>query len=65
MIYVNSSAVHATFYNINTATLTIWFQQGDQGYDFYRVPEAVFRGLVTANSPGTYYNEHIRGRYSG
>ena len=64
MIYLNSSAVHATIYNANTATLTIWFQQGDQGYDFYRVPETVFRGLVTAKSPGTYYHENIRGRYA-
>ena len=64
MIYLNSSAVHATFYNTATSTLTIWFQQGDDGYDFYRVPEGIFRGLVTAASPGAYYNEHIRGRYT-
>ena len=64
MIYLNSSAVYATIYNASTATLTIWFQQGDRGYDFYRVPETVFRGLTTASSPGTYYHRHIRGRYA-
>lgn len=64
MIYLNSSAVHAASYNTNTATLTIWFQEGKRGYDFFGVPETVFRGLVTAQSPGTFYNDYIRDRYT-
>lgn len=63
MIFFNSSAIHAASYNESTATLTLWFQQGKQGYDHYSVPNAIFQGLVQAQSPGRYYNDNIRDRY--
>jgi hypothetical protein len=33
-------------------------------YVFCGVPSWVFAGLVSAASPGSYYDTHIRGRYS-
>jgi len=32
-------------------------------YDFCRVPESVFKGLLYAASKGRYYNDQIRDRY--
>lgn len=32
-------------------------------YNFCEVPYAHFRGLLSASSPGVYYDNHIRGRY--
>ena len=32
-------------------------------YNFCNVPSNIFKGLVNATSPGTYYDQHIRGRY--
>ena len=32
-------------------------------YVFCGVPESLYRGLISAYSPGTYYDQQIRGRY--
>jgi hypothetical protein len=32
-------------------------------YVFCGVPESLYRGLISASSPGTYYDQYIRGRY--
>lgn len=63
MTTLNSSAIRAVDYNEFTGDLTIYFHQSG-GYTFHKVPYAVFAGLVTARSAGSYYNTHIRGRYS-
>jgi hypothetical protein len=62
MIYLNSSAILAVDYNMWSKDLTIQFTSGGL-YTFHGVPESVFQGLVSASSPGEYYNRHIRGRY--
>ena len=57
-----SSAVKAVDYNPETGHLKLWFP--DNGpYSFYRVPERIYYGLINAYSKGSYYNNHIRGRY--
>lgn len=43
-------------------TLTLWFAGGD-AYAYAGVPEAVYRGLISAGSAGAFFAEHIRDRY--
>jgi len=60
---LNSSAILAADYDPQTRVLTIVFTSGGKAYSFYDVPESVYRGLVNAASPGSYYSANIRGRY--
>ena len=60
MIQVDSSAIRAVGYDGHT--LTVEFHSG-RTHDYHGVPYSVFAGLVNAASPGTYYNQHVRGRY--
>jgi hypothetical protein len=58
----NSSAIKRAEYDAALMRLTIWFPEG-HSYNFCRVPEHVWDGLLNARSKGTYYNTHIRDRY--
>ncbi len=60
---VNSSAISAIGYDKETRRMKITFKQGGT-YDFCGVPENILQGLLSASSKGTYYNDHIRDRYS-
>lgn len=62
MIRISSSAISAVGYDPTTMRMKIHFVQGHT-YDFCRVPENVFNGLLNAHSKGGYYNDHIRDRY--
>lgn len=62
MIAVISSAIRAVGYDAPTRRMKIRFEQGET-YEYCGVPEHVFRGLLAAQSKGTYYNEHIRDLY--
>jgi hypothetical protein len=42
--------------------LTIWFDKSGR-YDYFGVPEHVYRGLLRAESKGRYFNQFIRGRF--
>nr|WP_255357231.1 KTSC domain-containing protein [Lysobacter sp. Root604] len=64
MIGVSSSAISAVGYDPSTMRLRIRFVEG-HSYDFYRVPQHVYDGLMRARSKGGYYNDHIRDRYQG
>jgi hypothetical protein len=61
MIYLNSSSIRAVDYAGNH--LFVQFHTSDTIYDHPGVPYVVFVELVSASSPGTYYNRYIRGRY--
>lgn len=63
MTTLSSSAIRAVDYNEFTGELTIYFHSSG-GYTFYRVPWEIYVGLVSSSSPGTFYNQYIRGRYS-
>ena len=58
---VSSSAIIAV--GFDGSTLAITFHNSGT-YHFYRVPLSVYTGLMNASSKGSYYNMHIRGRYS-
>lgn len=62
MPYFNSSAIKRAEYDASSMRMTLWFPEG-HSYDFCRVPEAIWTGLLAASSKGTYYNARIRDRY--
>jgi hypothetical protein len=62
MIPVASSAIKAVGYDPSSRRMKITFTQGHT-YDFCRVPQSVYEGLMRAFSKGTYYNDHIKERY--
>lgn len=62
MIPVRSTAISAVGYDKITQQMRITFKQGDT-YNFCRVPESVFLGLMSASSKGRYYDAIIKDRY--
>jgi hypothetical protein len=63
MVTLNSSAIVAADYDSASRLLYLWFPNNGP-YTFYGVPESIFYGLISASSAGSYYNSHIRGRYT-
>ena len=63
MPYLRSSAIRRAEYNDVTRTLTLWFVDSGGPYYYYNVPRNIFDGLLSARSPGTYYNLYIRDQY--
>jgi hypothetical protein len=61
MISVSSSAIAAVGYE--GGTLAVLFHTSDTVYTHPGVPRWVFEELMAASSMGSYYNQHIRGRY--
>jgi hypothetical protein len=61
-ISVQSSNLSRIRYDEDSRTLEIEFH-GGRRYQYFDVPERVFRGLRTAGSKGTYFNENIKGVY--
>ena len=62
MVRVSSSAIAAAGYDPNSQRMKIQFVQGHT-YDFCRVPQRVYDGLMMSASKGAYYTMHIRDRY--
>jgi KTSC domain len=59
---VDSSAILEIGYDVSTQQMKIEFKQG-KTYDFCRVPEYIFQGLLESSSKGAYYNNYIRDNY--
>jgi hypothetical protein len=49
-------------YDEETQSLEITFRNG-RSYTLTGVPPDMYDGLITADSPGSYYNTYLRGRY--
>lgn len=62
MIPVSSTDLRAAGYDGETAILRIAFQNGAV-YDYFNVPEAIYKGLMAASSKGRYLHANIRERY--
>jgi hypothetical protein len=62
MIPVISSAISAIGFDKPTQQMRIKFKQGDT-YNFCRVPENIFLGLLSATSKGTYYDRYIKDKF--
>jgi len=61
MIPVSSSNLRAVGYDSQSATLRISFHSGT--YDYFGVPESVYRGLMSAGSKGSYHHQHIKNSF--
>ena len=61
-IPVKSSSLASLGYDAATGILEVEFRN-HRCYQYFVVPQHVFKGLIAAESKGTYLNEHIRGRF--
>ena len=59
---IDSTTIQSVGYDPETETLEIEFQNG-RLYRYTGVPEAVYTGLMNAESPGKYFNGEIRDVY--
>lgn len=62
MVRVWSSAIKAVGYDPQSMRMRILFTSGG-AYDYCRVPQHVYDGLMAAPSKGTYFDRVIRDRY--
>lgn len=60
MPQVNSSAISRIEWE--SGTLSIWFRESGQ-YDYYGVPESLYRSFLAAHSKGGFFNDYIKDRY--
>lgn len=56
---VTSSAIRSVGYDSSTRILEIEFTGGSV-YRYYEVPSDVYRGLMSAESHGKYFNRYIK-----
>ena len=59
---VSSSTIRSIGYDGSSSTLELEFHHGGI-YQYYGVPESVYRELMAADSKGSYLAEGIKGRY--
>jgi KTSC domain len=59
---LRSTAIAEASYDDETRTMEVEFTNG-RSYTHVGVPQEVYDGLVSAGSPGAYYNSAIKGRY--
>lgn len=58
-VAVRSSSLKAVAYNDATASLVVEFVNGNV-YEYQNVPSHIFRGILTADSAGKYFNEMVK-----
>jgi hypothetical protein len=58
LIDVESSMIHAVGYDRKTRTLQVLFTSG-RTYIYEAVPPSVYKGLIEADSKGSYMLDHI------
>lgn len=56
---VTSSNLRSIGYDAASQTLEVEFTNGGV-YQYFGVPEAVYRGLMSAASHGTYFDQHVK-----
>ncbi|MDZ8238462.1 MAG: KTSC domain-containing protein [Nostoc sp. ChiQUE01a] len=59
---VNSSDLQSVGYDATTCTLEIKFHSGGI-YQYFKVPESIYRGLMSASSHGKYFHAYIKDVY--
>lgn len=59
---VNSSNIAAIGYDESSGTLEVEFTNG-QVYEYFDVPEGVYRDFMAAASHGSFHHGHIRNKY--
>lgn len=61
-VHIDSSTLTSAGYSTEESVLDAEFHHGAV-YRYFLVPEAVYEGLVNAESKGRYFNAVIKGRY--
>jgi len=59
---VQSSNVRSVGYDAPSKTLELEFHSG-RLYQYSGVPEIIYQGFMRAASKGSYFHDHIKGRY--
>ncbi len=59
-----SSLIRTVGYDPAARILELELFEGDRTVQFFDVPEATFTALVSAHSPGTYFNDHVRDAFA-
>jgi hypothetical protein len=59
---VRSSNIRSVGYDLASRMLEVEFHSGGL-YDYSGVPETIYQGLMRAASKGSYFQDHIKGRY--
>ena len=58
-VRVSSSNIEAVGYEEATQTLGVRFMGGGE-YHYFRVPETVYNGLLSASSVGRYFDGYVK-----
>ena len=59
---VDSSAISSVGYDEKSSVLEVEFASGAV-YDYFKVPEKVYRALLKAPSKGSFVSRRVRDRY--
>jgi len=60
---IRSTNLASVGYDSISRVLEIAFHSGGV-YQYSNVPESIYQGLLSASSKGTYFNSHIKDRYT-
>ena len=60
--HVDSSAISSVGYDEKSSVLEVEFSSGAV-YDYFKVPEKVYRDLLKAPSKGSFVSRRVRDRY--
>lgn len=61
--HISSSAISSVGYDERSAVLEVEFRSGAV-YDYFKVPEKVYRDLLKAPSKGSFVSRRVRDRYA-
>lgn len=61
--FIDSSTLQTVGYEVASGTLEVEFKNGKL-YQYYEVPELVYRQLLAADSAGRFLNTRIKPMYS-
>ncbi len=60
--WVSSSNIRSIGYDSSSETLEIEFHSGDV-YQYFSVPQSIYKALMSASSHGSFLARHIKGQY--
>jgi hypothetical protein len=61
-VFVESTTLRSAGHDAHAAVLELQFRNGAV-YQYFLVPQSVYRNLLASPSQGGYFNQNIRGRY--
>lgn len=63
LVELDSTMISHVGYNPAAEELTVVFRETGDRYAYQNVPEEVYTGLVTAESPGRFFHANVRDAY--